>query len=304
MPVGTAGTVKAMYPEQVRGARRRHHPRQHLSPDAAAGRRARRAARRPARIHALAAPDPDRFRRLPGHVAGASCASSTRTASPSARISTARRIELTPERSIEIQRPARLRHPMQLDECVALPAERERDRARHGAVAALGRALQGGVRRRSRARRCSASCRAATIAGAARSARPQALAAIGFDGYAIGGLAVGEPQEVMLDDARRRPCRALPADRPRYLMGVGTPDDILESGGARHRHVRLRAADARRPPRPRLHPARQGQPAERPPRRRSAPARRGERLPGRARLFARLSAPSRQGRTRCSARCC
>ena len=48
-------------------------------------------------------------------------------------------------------------------------------------------------------------------------------------GYAIGGLAVGEPQEVMLDDARRRPVRELPADKPRYLMGVGTPDDILKS---------------------------------------------------------------------------
>ena len=69
-------------------------------------------------------------------------------------------------------------------------------------------------------------------------------------------------------------------------MGVGTPDDILEVGGARHRHVRLRDADPRRPPRPRLHPARQGQPAQRPPCRRPAAARRGKRLPGGARLFA------------------
>jgi queuine tRNA-ribosyltransferase len=54
------------------------------------------------------------------------------------------------------------------------------------------------------------------------------LAAIGFDGYAIGGLAVGEPQAIMLDMIA---CALppLPPDRPRYLMGVGTPDDIVES---------------------------------------------------------------------------
>ena len=56
----------------------------------------------------------------------------------------------------------------------------------------------------------------------------KALAAIGFDGYAIGGLAVGEPQDVML---RMLEITApeLPADAPRYLMGVGTPEDIVES---------------------------------------------------------------------------
>ena len=51
-----------------------------------------------------------------------------------------------------------------------------------------------------------------------------------FQGYAIGGLAVGEPQEVMLamiDEV----VPALPADRPRYLMGVGTPDDLLDAVG-------------------------------------------------------------------------
>ena len=54
----------------------------------------------------------------------------------------------------------------------------------------------------------------------------EALAAIGFDGYAIGGLAVGEPQATMFAMiAATTP--ALPADRPRYLMGVGTPEDIL-----------------------------------------------------------------------------
>jgi queuine tRNA-ribosyltransferase len=55
-----------------------------------------------------------------------------------------------------------------------------------------------------------------------------ALTAMGFDGYAIGGLAVGEPQETMLRIIEAtRP--ALPPDRPRYLMGVGTPADIVQS---------------------------------------------------------------------------
>ena len=51
---------------------------------------------------------------------------------------------------------------------------------------------------------------------------------IGFHGYAIGGLAVGEPQAVMLSMVEET-APALPADRPRYLMGVGTPEDLLES---------------------------------------------------------------------------
>ena len=106
--------------------------------------------------------------------------------------------EMTPERSIEIQGLLDSDIQMQLDECVALPAKDERDRARHGTVAALGRALQDGLRRpagqgdvRHRAgRRRAGAC-------AMRSA--QALTAMDLKGYAVGGLAVGEPQAVMLD---------------------------------------------------------------------------------------------------------
>ncbi len=127
--------------------RRRHHPRQYLSSDAAPGGRARRAARRPAQADPLGAPDPDRLRRLPGHVAVAACASSTSRASPSSRMSTAALHHMSPERSIEIQGLLGSDIQMQLDECVALPAEPQGNRARHGAVAALGRALQGRLRR-------------------------------------------------------------------------------------------------------------------------------------------------------------
>ena len=66
MPVGTAATVKAMKPEERARVGRRHHPRQHLSPDAAPRRRAGREARRAAPVHGLGAADPDRQRRLSG----------------------------------------------------------------------------------------------------------------------------------------------------------------------------------------------------------------------------------------------
>ena len=66
---------------------------------------------------------------------------------------------------------------------------------------------------------------------------------IGFDGYAVGGLAVGEGQAAMLDTVAVTTA-VLPEDRPRYLMGVGTPDGSARGDRARHRHVRLRDADA------------------------------------------------------------
>jgi queuine tRNA-ribosyltransferase len=63
---------------------------------------------------------------------------------------------------------------------------------------------------------------------ALRQQSARGLIGIGFDGYAIGGLAVGEPQDVMLATVAEV-APALPADRPRYLMGVGTPEDMLEA---------------------------------------------------------------------------
>ena len=63
---------------------------------------------------------------------------------------------------------------------------------------------------------------------ALRAESAKALTDIGFEGYAIGGLAVGEPQEVMLKIVAET-ATMLPQDRPRYLMGVGTPDDLLQA---------------------------------------------------------------------------
>jgi len=138
----------------------------------------------------------------------------------------ARRL-LTPELSIEIQRALGSDIAMVLDECLAYPATRqateqslaltlrwaERSRDAHGKGddgQALFGIVQGGGDDELRARAA-----AATVA-------------LGFDGYAIGGMAVGEPKPRMYA-LTELVARALPADRPRYLMGVGKPEDLVES---------------------------------------------------------------------------
>ena len=85
----------------------------------------------------------------------------------------------------------------------------------------------------------------------------------------------------------------LPQDRPRYLMGVGTPDDLLRVDRARYRHVRLRDADPLGPPLPGVHLERQAQSAQRALCRRCHAARSGKRVPGGA-IRARLSPSSGQ----------
>ena len=123
---------------------------------------------------------------------------------------------------------ARLRHRHADGRMRAAAGRARRHRAGDAAVAALGRAQQARVRDGAgRATCCSASCRAATCRTCATPARA-GIVDIGFHGYAIGGLAVGEPQAVMLamiEEVAPHPA----ADRPRYLMGVGTPEDLLEA---------------------------------------------------------------------------
>ena len=138
-------------------------------------------------------------------------------------------VALSPERAIEIQNLLGSDIVMQLDECLKLPATR----------AEMERAMRLSLRWAERCKRAfegAAPGRAlfGIVQGgddtALRTESARALVDIGFPGYAIGGLAVGEPQEVMLrivDEV----APALPADRPRYLMGVGTPEDLLEAVG-------------------------------------------------------------------------
>jgi queuine tRNA-ribosyltransferase len=134
------------------------------------------------------------------------------------------RHHLSPERSMEIQRLLGSDIVMCFDECPALPAPEaevaramrlsmrwaERSKAAFGERPghALFGIQQGGVSRELREESAAA------------------LRAIGFDGYAIGGLAVGEGQAAMFGVLDYAPAM-LPADRPRYLMGVGKPDDIV-----------------------------------------------------------------------------
>jgi queuine tRNA-ribosyltransferase len=135
-------------------------------------------------------------------------------------------IELSPERAIEIQALLGADIAMQLDECVRLPAAR----------ADLERAMQLSLRWAERCRRAFGN---GSDAGRAlfgivqggdqpdlRAQSVRALVDMDFHGYAIGGLAVGESAEVMLATIGEV-APALPADRPRYLMGVGTPADLL-----------------------------------------------------------------------------
>jgi queuine tRNA-ribosyltransferase len=139
------------------------------------------------------------------------------------------KVELTPERAVEIQILFGSDIAMQLDECVRLPAE----------PTELERAMQLSLRWAERCKRAFA--RAAPdralfgiVQGGddphLREASVRALTAMDFHGYAIGGLAVGETQAVMLGVVERT-AAALPADRPRYLMGVGTPSDVLQAIG-------------------------------------------------------------------------
>jgi queuine tRNA-ribosyltransferase len=133
------------------------------------------------------------------------------------------RLFLTPEISMQVQRALDSDIVMAFDECTPYPASRDeaarsmelsmrwaaRSRAAHGENPnALFGIVQGGMHEDL------------------RDVSLGALTSIGFDGYAIGGLSVGEPKEEMLRVLRHVAPR-LPADRPRYLMGVGTPEDIV-----------------------------------------------------------------------------
>jgi len=225
MPVGTAATVKCMYPGQVR----------ELGADILLGNT----------YHLMLRPGAERVARLGGLHRLMNWPHPILTDSGGFQVmslAALRRITeegatfqshldgsthvLTPERSMEIQALLGSDIQMQLDECLALPnapeeidramrlslrwAERSKAAFRGGEGQAVFGIVQGGDR--PELRRQSAD----------------GLVSIGFDGYALGGLAVGEPQAVMLRTIEET-LPELPQDRPRYLMGVGTPEDIVEA---------------------------------------------------------------------------
>lgn len=223
MPVGTAATVKAMTPEAVRetGAQIILGNTYHLM--------LRPTAERVAKLGGL-----HKFMNWPGPILTDSGGFQVMSLSQLNKVTEAgvafqshidgARYELSPERSIEIQNLLDATITMQLDECVKLPADETR----------VAQAMQLSLRW---AERCKAAFRQRDgyglfgivqggTNGALREQSAKGLIKTGFDGYAIGGLAVGETQEEMFSTLDVT-APHLPQDRPRYLMGVGKPSDLV-----------------------------------------------------------------------------
>ena len=134
-------------------------------------------------------------------------------------------IFLSPEISMDIQRSLNSDVVMCFDECTPLPADREEVRL----------SMELSMRWAERSKQAFAgnpNCLFGIIQGGVhedlRDTSLQALMDIGFDGYAIGGLSVGESKEDMMRIISHI-VPAIPAEKPRYLMGVGTPEDLVES---------------------------------------------------------------------------
>lgn len=227
MPVGTAATVKALYPEQVRqaGADIILANTYHLM--------LRPSAERVARLGGLHG-----FMRWPGPIltdsggfqimslAGLRKVTEEGVAFQS-HVDGARHM-LTPERAVEIQCLLGSDIQMQLDECIAFPASP--DEARR----AMELSLRWADRcRRAFAERCAPGQALFGIVQGGiypdlRRRSAEELAAMELPGYAVGGLAVGEGQAAMLTTLDET-LPHLPTGKPRYLMGVGTPGDLIEA---------------------------------------------------------------------------
>ena len=136
---------------------------------------------------------------------------------------------LTPEKAVEVQMALGSDIMMVLDECIEYPASHER--ARHAAVRTLDWARRSQQQFRNLAsaderQTMFGIVQGGTFADLRRQCAEQ-LAELDFSGYAVGGLAVGEPHALTCEMAAEVTAR-LPADRPRYLMGVGKPEDLAD----------------------------------------------------------------------------
>ncbi len=225
MPVGTAGTVKAMYPEQVKA----------LGADVVLGNT----------YHLMLRPGAERVARLGGLHAMMQWPYPILTDSGGFQVMSLaglRKLDetgvrfqshldgsthlLSPERSIEIQGLLGSDIQMQLDECVRLPAPES----------AIESAMRLSLRWAERCRIAFGDQPGKAMFGivqggdipALRIESAKALVDLDLKGYAVGGLAVGEPQATMLAMIETVEPH-LPTAKPRYLMGVGTPDDIVQA---------------------------------------------------------------------------
>jgi queuine tRNA-ribosyltransferase len=225
MPVGTAATVKAMYPDQVKA----------LGADVVLGNT----------YHLMLRPSAERVARLGGLHKFMNWPYPILTDSGGFQVmslAALRKVDetgvtfqshidgskhfMSPERSIEIQGLLGSDIQMQLDECVRLPCSDEE------AERAMRLSLRWAERCRIAFGDQPGKAMFGIVQGGAverlRTESARELAAMDLKGYAIGGLAVGEPQDVMLGMIETvEPY--MPKEKPRYLMGVGTPDDIVEA---------------------------------------------------------------------------
>ena len=232
MPVGTAATVKAVYTDQLEAA----------GADIVLGNT----------YHLMLRPGAERIARLGGLHAFMGWRRPILTDSGGFQVMSLARLrkitdagvtfqshidgsrhELTPERAVEIQCLLGSDIQMQLDECVALPASyAETERAVERSLAWAARAkrafaasLEKGLAKPGQA--LFGIVQGGIDAGLRRRSA-EALVAMDLPGYAIGGLAVGETHAAMIETLALT-ARLLPADKPRYLMGVGTPIDLIEA---------------------------------------------------------------------------
>ena len=227
MPVGTAATVKAVYLDQVEAA----------GADIILGNT----------YHLMLRPGAERIARLGGLHAFMGWRRPILTDSGGFQVMSLAKIRrmseegaefashidgtrhlLTPERSIEVQCLLGADIQMQLDECIELPAERaEVERAMHLSLRWADRSKRAFAEQAAPGQALFGIVQGGTDAELRRRSA-EALVATGFDGYAVGGLAVGEGHAAMLATLETT-LPHLPTARPRYLMGVGTPLDLIEA---------------------------------------------------------------------------
>lgn len=229
MPVGTQATVKAMYPGQVR----------ETGADVVLGNT----------YHLMLRPTAERVARLGGLHTFMNWPHTILTDSGGFQVMSLAQLRkldedgvrfqshidgtkyhLTPERSVEIQGLLGSDIQMQLDECIKLPSPREE------VERAMELSLRWAERSRTQFEAMGGPAKGQGLYGIVqggdvpdlRVRSAEELSKMPFEGYSVGGLAVGEPQDVMLRMLDIT-TPVIPVDKPRYLMGVGTPDDLLES---------------------------------------------------------------------------
>ena len=228
MPVGTAATVKAMYPDQVRA----------LGADIVLG-NTYHLMLRPGAEEVAALGGLQDFMQWDGPILTDSGGFQVMSLSKLAKMSEegvrfqshldGSEHMLTPERSIEIQTLLGANIRMVLDECTPFPATHEQ------AETSMQLSMRWAERSKNAFADYDAGAGDAVFGivqgGVYEDLRYQSAAMlqdIGFDGYAVGGLAVGEGHDAMLE-VLDVTTPALPQDKPRYLMGVGTPEDLVEA---------------------------------------------------------------------------